>query len=151
MKKLFSTILVICYLLSGNAFGQSMISLRAYIEKNKNNKDYEYYIYYRCTAVYTYATRSTTDEELRKELMESSRAIMSFSMKALSRTMKLDTETAIQRVSDHVELIHEIYITDGYEHHSKTGSYLAPYMKSDIIICRELHGPVMEDILKQNK
>ena len=62
MKKLLG-IIVLGLLLSGNAFGQSMISLRAYVEKNKNNKDYEYYIYYRCTAVYTYATRSTTDEE----------------------------------------------------------------------------------------
>ena len=66
MKKLLG-IVVLGLLLSGNAFGQSMISLRAYIEKNKNNKDYEYYIYYRCTAVYTYAARSTTDEELQYE------------------------------------------------------------------------------------
>ena len=148
MKK-FLSILVLGLLLSGNAFGQSMVSLKTYMEKNYNDKDFAYYTYYRCTAVYTYATRSTTNEEIRNKLSQYSRAIMSFSMKALSREMKLDPETAIQRVSDHVELIHKIYIKDGYEHHAKTGNYLAPYIKSDMMICKELFEPIMNDILKQ--
>ena len=148
MKKLLS-IIVLSLLFSGNAFGQSMVSLKTYMEENYNDKDFAYYTYYRCTAVYSYATRSTTNEELRNKLSQYSRAIMSFSMKALSREMKLDPETAIQRVSDHVELIHKIYIKDGYEHHAKTGNYLAPYIKSDMMICKELFEPIMKDILKQ--
>ena len=148
MKKLFG-IVVLGLLLSGNVYGQSMVSLKTYMEKNQNDKDFVYYTYYRCTAVYNYATRSITDEELRDKLTEASRAIMSFSMKALSKSMKLDAETAIQRVSDHVELIHKIYVKDGYEHHAKTGNYLAPYIKSDMMICKELFEPIMKDILKQ--
>ena len=148
MKKLLG-IVVLGFLLSGNAFGQSMVSLKTYMEKNHNDEDFAYYTYYRCTAVYSYATRSTTNEELRNKLSQYSRAIMSFSMKALSREMKLDPETAIQRVSDHVELIHKIYIKDGYEHHAKTGNYLAPYIKTDMMTCKEAFEPIMKDILKQ--
>ena len=148
MKKLF-LILVLCLVHGQNAFGQSMIDLKTYMEKNQNDKDFVYYTYYRCAAVYTYATRSITNKELRDMLDESASAIMTFSMKALSRAMKLDPEIAIQRVSEHVELIHNNYIKDGYEHHAKTGNYLAPYMKSDMLICKELFEPIMEDILKQ--
>lgn len=118
------------------------------MEKNQNDKDFVYYTYYRCTAVYNYATRSTTDEELQEKLRQTSAAIMSFSMEALSKEMKLDAETAIQRVTDHVELIHKNYIQDGYEYHAKTGDYFEPYMISDLILCNELFQPIMKDILK---
>ena len=147
MKKLFLTILF-TLVLSGGAFSQSMIDLKTYMEKNQNDKDFVYYTYYRCTAVYNYATRSTTDEELQEKLRQTSAAIMSFSMEALSKEMKLDAETAIQRVTDHVELIHKNYIHDGYEYHAKTGDYFEPYMKSDLILCNELFQPIMKDILK---
>ena len=147
MKKLLLTILF-TLVLSGGAFSQSMIDLKTYMEKNQNDKDFVYYTYYRCTAVYNYATRTTTDEELRDKLKQASAAIMSFSMEALSKEMKLDADTAIQRVTDHVELIHKNYIQDGYEYHAKTGSYFEPYMKSDLIICNELFQSIMKDILK---
>ena len=148
MKKLLFIFLITLFL-NESVFGQSMISLKTYMEKNQNDKDFVYYTYYRCTAVYNYATRSTTDEELRDKLSQASRAIMSFSMEALSKEMKLDADTAIQRVTDHVELIHKNYIKDGYEHHAKTGSYFEPYMKSDLIVCNELFEPIIKDILKQ--
>ena len=143
--------MVLGLLLSGNAHGQSMVSLKTYMEKNYNDKDFIYYTYYRCTAVFNYARRSTTDEELQNKFKEAANAIMSFSMKVLSKNMKLDAEIAIQRVSDHVELIHKNYIKDGYEYHAKTGNYLAPYMKSDLLICKELFEPIMKDILNQNQ
>ena len=147
MKKLLG-IAVLVFFLNTNSFGQSMVSLKTYMEKNYNDKDFIYYTYYRCTAVLTYARRSTTDEEIRNKLEEAAKAIMSFSMRVLSKNMKLDAEIAIQRVTDHVELIHKKYIKDGYEYHAKTGNYLSPYMKSDLLICKELFEPIMKDILE---
>jgi len=147
MKKLLG-IVVLGLLISTSSFSQSMVSLKTYMEKNYNDKDFIYYTYYRCTAVFNYARRSTTDEELRNKFKEAANAIMSFSMRVLSKNMKLDAEIAIQRVTDHVELIHRNYIKDGYEYHAKTGSYLTPYMKSDLLICKELFEPIMKDILE---
>ena len=114
MKKLLLTILF-TMVLSGGAFSQSMIDLKTYMEKNQNDKDFVYYTYYRCTAVYNYATRSPTDEELQEKPRQTSAAIMSFSLEALSKEMKLDAETAIHRVQEHVELIHKNYIKDRYD------------------------------------
>ena len=147
MKKLLG-IVVLGLLISTSSFSQSMVSLKTYMEKNYNDKDFIYYTYYRCTAVLNYTRRSTTDEEIRNKLEEAAKAIMSFSMRVLSKNMKLDAEIAIQRVTDHVELIHRNYIKDGYEYHAKTGSYLTPYMKSDLLICKELFEPIMKDILE---
>jgi hypothetical protein len=150
VKKLVG-IVILGLLLSGNAFGQSMVSLKTYVEKNKNDENYLDYIFYRCSAAYTYAGRSTKDKQIQNEIILVASSIHIYRAKVLMKTMGLTIDSAFKRVDDHITLIHQLYINDGYEYHAKTGDYLAPYIKEDLLVCRELLEPVMKDILKHTK
>ena len=150
MKKII-LITLISLLFCVNAFSQSMVSLRTYVAKNTNDENYLDYIFYRCAAAFTYMGRTTKDKNIQEEIILIASSIHVFRTKVLMKLMDLSEDAAFERIDEHITLIHQLYIKDGYEYHAKTGDYLAPYIKEDLLVCREVLNPMMEDILKYSR
>ena len=145
MKKLFSTILVLGLLLSGNAYAESLKPLSEYVEENQDNSDdpaFMFYITTRCAANYNYGATLLLKQELKtqsKNFQDISVKLQFVAVKLLINKSGYTNDDAVKAVLKQVDTLYDKYFKDGNEHYSKTGTYInGSYIENDLSICKQL-------------
>ncbi|AEA81455.1 hypothetical protein SAR11G3_00980 [Candidatus Pelagibacter sp. IMCC9063] len=139
MKKLFSLIVVLGLLLGGNAYSQSMIALKKYIQENDNYASDPItftYVLKRCSAAYIYATSITKDSSNPENLLKAFRITFNFAAKILMKKMNWTEEVTAKSLKTDIDNMMKYLEKDGNESFAKTGIYMMNnYIGGDLKIC----------------
>ena len=139
MKKLFSTILVICSLLGGNAYANEMISIEKYLS-DKDPEDHGATIYslIRCSGLELFFATIMQEKapDVSKLSKEQSNEFALFASKLDSIISKRKFEESAKNMINSSQEIMGYYIKDGIKNWNKTGSYfLESYIDEDRLLC----------------
>ena len=139
MKKLLA-IVVLGLLLSGNAYSQSMISLKKYIQENDNYASDPItltYVLKRCSAAYIYAASITKDSSNPENLLKAFRTTFNFAAKILMKKMNWTEEVTAKSLKTDIDNMMKYLEKDGNESFAKTGQYMMNnYIGGDLKICK---------------
>ena len=141
MKKLLG-IVVLGLLLSGNVYGQSMISLKKYANENKSDLEdpiVQTYILKRCGAAYLYAASITKskDQATANSLIKAYDKVAVFAGRILMSTMNWTAETAAESLEKDMDNMLKFYDQDGSNSFARTGVYMMDnYIGDDLKYCK---------------
>jgi len=141
MKKLLG-IIVVSLLLSGNVYGQSMISLKKYANENKSNLEnpiVQTYILKRCGAAYLYAASITKskDQATADSLIKAYDKVAVFAGRILMSKMNWTAETAAESLEKDMDNMLKFYDQDGSNSFARTGVYMMDnYIGDDLKYCK---------------
>tara|TARA_B100001175_G_C18952889_1_gene376863 strand:- start:22 stop:468 length:447 start_codon:yes stop_codon:yes gene_type:complete len=141
MKKLLG-ILFLGLLLSGNVYGQSMISLKKYANENKSDLEdpiVQTYILKRCGAAYLYAASITKskDQATADSLIKAYDKVAVFAGRILMSTMNWTAETAAESLEKDMDNMLKFYDQDGSNSFARTGVYMMDnYIGDDLKYCK---------------
>ena len=142
MKKLFSTLIVLFLLFSGNVNAQSMIPLKQYVKENKQySKDpiTQTYVLKRCSAAYIYASAITKDKLNPGNLLSAFQKTFDFAKTILMKKMKWSEEVAEKSLETDIDNMMKFYEKDGHESFAKTGMYMMDnYIGEDLKFCKSI-------------
>ena len=149
MKKLLG-IFVLGLMLSGNAYPQSMISIKDYLEENNEFiKDpiVFSYVLKRCGAAYLYASAITIDKDKKtaESLSNAYEEVSLFAVNLLMKEMGWSQEEATKSLFKDIANMGKYYEKDGSDSFARTGSYMMNnYIGEDLRACKQ----IVEAIIK---
>ena len=144
MKKLFSTLIVLFLLFSGNVNAQSMIPLKQYVKENKQySKDpiTQTYVLKRCASGYLYAAAITKDKDPKtgEDLLNAYRTAITFTGDILMEKMNWTADVAMKSIRTDLDNMMKFYEKDGNESFAKTGMYMMDnYIGEDLKFCKSI-------------
>ena len=143
MKKLFSTILVICSLLSGNVQSMEMTSIEKYLsDKKPDDHNATIYSAIRCSALNTYFWSIILSSNGSKDANKFYDIAEKFALEASklhSKILSSEFKKSAKMVISTRDKILKNYIKDGEDYFIRTGTHVMDnYIGDDLRFCKKV-------------
>lgn len=142
LLKIFWLIIFFKFLLINSVFADSLLPLKKYLERNIEQKeDPSVYMYVsdRCSAAYMFMAVIVKNKEpdFSKQVEDASTKFKMFAFNILTKKFGRNEADALKLIKDNSESTLKLYLKDGKENYTRTGSYfLGSYIEEDLQICK---------------